>query len=59
MGLPPQAARIAGSWPHTPEPQRHPARPTRTPWFRSSRRVAPRPTVTPVAPPATQPARQA
>ena len=59
MGLPPQAARIAGSWPHTPEPQRHPARPTRTPWFRSSRPVTPRPTATPVAPAATQPAGEA
>lgn len=59
MGLPPQAARIAGSWPRTHEPQRRPARPTRTPWLRSSRRVAPRPTVTPTAPPAPQPARRA
>ena len=40
MGLPPQAARIAGSWPNTQTPQRRQARPTRLRAPRSTRQHA-------------------
>ncbi|WP_323097268.1 hypothetical protein [Intrasporangium sp. YIM S08009] len=40
MGLPPQAARIAGSWTHTPAAPPRPARATREPQSRSTRRHA-------------------
>jgi len=55
MGLPPQAARIAGSWPNTQEPQRRPARLTPSPQSRSTRR----PPLARVIHPFARPARHA
>ena len=59
MGLPPQAARIAGGWPSTHEPTRRPARPSRTPWFRPTPGTTTRATAARVTSQPAQPARHA